>query len=68
VGAAVPWFESLGLKDLFGISLINKTVRCRIRRRGMTRHQKPQHCRTSAVNTRLVRVVGIYNPPISRLI
>lgn len=26
VGAAVPWFESLGLKTLFGISLIKKTV------------------------------------------
>jgi hypothetical protein len=25
-GAAVPWFESLGLKTLFGISLIKKTV------------------------------------------
>lgn len=26
VGAAVPWFESLGLKTLFGISLIKPTV------------------------------------------
>ena len=26
MGAAVPWFESLGLKALFGISLIKKTV------------------------------------------